>query len=92
MWPVLLAAVCALPSAAQALDRGVTLQFLPSSTPDVTGYVVYATNETTQTESVLDVGFVEPGLDGIARAVVVLDAEHSFVVGMTAYSGSVESE
>jgi hypothetical protein len=89
---LLFATLCALPGTTQAFERDVTLRFVPSVTPDVTGYLVYATNETTQVESVLDAGFVEPGPDGVAHTVVALDAEHSFLVGMTAYSGSIESE
>ena len=74
LWALLFVAICALPVASHAFERDITLRFLLSSTPDVTGYVVYATNETTQAESVLDVDFVEPGPDGIAHTIVALDA------------------
>lgn len=83
-------AVCAL--SATALERDVTLRFLPSSSSYVTGYLVYATDEVTQIEHAFDVGMVEPGSDGTARAVVVLDAEASFLVAMTAYNAEGESE
>jgi hypothetical protein len=89
---VIFAAVAALPARAQALEVDVTLRFLPSQSPGVTGYRVYATNEVTQIEQMLDVGLVEPDPDGVARAIVVLDSETSFLVAMTAYSALGESE
>ena len=86
------ATVCALTATARALERDVTLRFLPSPSSDVMGYRAYVTDEATQIDDVLDVGFVEPEPDGIARTVVVLDADHSFLVGMTAYNAEAESE
>jgi hypothetical protein len=55
------------------------------------GYRVYVTDEATLIEDVLDVGSVEPELDGVARTVLVLDADHWFLVGMTAYNAEAES-
>jgi hypothetical protein len=86
------AAACVLALPAAALERDVTLRFLPPAASDVVGFRIYFTDEITQQEYTLDVGYVAPDPDGIARAAVVLDAERGFLVSMTAYNEATESE
>lgn len=75
---------------ARAAERGVELRFLPPADP-VEGYRAYVTDETSAIEHVLDLGFVSPGSDGVARSPIVLDTAVSYSVGMTAYNGFGES-
>lgn len=84
------AATLPLGGAAGAADRDVELRFLPSSGgPD--GYLVYVTDETSDFEHALDIGFVAADPDGIARTWIVLDTAASYRVAMTAYNEMGES-
>ncbi len=84
----LAASALALP--ARAASREVLLRFLPPDS-QVTGYMAYATDDASQVEEAFDLGSVAPDADGVARATIELDAERSYLVGMTAYNDAGES-
>jgi hypothetical protein len=77
---------------ARAYDRDVELRFLPAGSVIVDGYRVYIVDETTEVEHLIDLGYVAPDPDGIARSAVVLDSATSYFVGMTSYKDSAESD
>jgi hypothetical protein len=79
----------AIPAAAQ--DRGFLVRFLPSEGPDVESYTVYVTDIATALEEPLDVGFVPPDADGVAKTTVWLDATRSYRLEMTARNSTGES-
>lgn len=81
----------ALADPARAQEREVVLRFLPPAQGPITGYQVYLSDVATQLEEVLDVGFVAPDADGVARTTLLLDAARSYDVGMTAYNDAGES-
>jgi len=74
---------------AQTFEREVLLRFLPPPGL-VEGYRVLLTNEATSLATVLDVGFVAPGADGVGSTAVLLDAA-AYLVAMTAYNTAGES-
>ncbi|MBW2274763.1 MAG: fibronectin type III domain-containing protein [Deltaproteobacteria bacterium] len=76
---------------AGALERDTTLRFLPPSGSEVDGYRVYVTEETTESMEAIDIGLVLPDDEGIAHAVVALDAQFSYWVHVTAYNSAGES-
>jgi hypothetical protein len=76
---------------AVALDRDAVLEFLPPSGSEVDGYRVYVMDDATRVVEDLDIGFVPPDADGVARSVLVLDAASSYRVNMTAYNAAGES-
>jgi len=76
---------------AQAIDRDAVLEFLPPEGSEVNGYQVYVMDEATQVVDALDIGFVPPDADGVARTILVLDAAFSYRVNMTAYNAAGES-
>lgn len=90
-WTAILAAACVFPVTGAALDRDVTLRFLPPADSQVTGYRVYSTEVESQVEYVIDVGFVASDADGVGRKIVTFDAERSYLVAMTAYNATGES-
>jgi hypothetical protein len=76
---------------ARALERDAVLEFLPPSGSLVDGYRVYVMDDATQVVDDLDIGFVPPDADGVARSVLVLDTASSYRVNMTAYNAVGES-
>ena len=89
-WLIASSLYCAVAGSAGAVEREVELRFLPQASP-ITGYLVYLTNAATGVEDVIDVGFVLPGFDGIARTYVVVNAAESYLVGMKVYGAAGES-
>jgi len=76
---------------ARALDRDAVLEFVPPDGSEVNGYRIYVMDDATQVVDDLDIGFVPPDSDGVARTVLVLDAASSYRVNMTAYNAAGES-
>lgn len=76
---------------ARALDRDAVLEFLPPSGSQVDGYRVYVMDDATRVVDDLDIGFVPPDADGVARSILVLDAASSYRLNMTAYNAAGES-
>jgi len=89
---VLAAALCALAAPAGALERDVVVRFLPPDGPEAAGYELYLVDVETGVEDAVDLGFVVPDVDGVARATLALDAARTWRVQMTAYNGSGRSE
>jgi hypothetical protein len=77
---------------ARALDRDAVLEFLPPSGSLVDGYRIYVMDDASGVVDALDIGFVPPDADGVARSVLVLDAASSYRLNMTAYNAAGESE
>lgn len=84
-------ALCVFAGPASALQREVGIRFQPPQDSEVAGYVVYALDEATGDEQAFDIGFVAPGLDGVANATVALEETHRHDVTMTAYNLTGES-
>jgi hypothetical protein len=58
----------------------------------VAGYNIYTTDVATDVESALDVGYVPPDADGVARVTLVLEATSAYAINMTAYNEGGESD
>ncbi len=79
----------AIPAVAQ--DRNFLVRFLPPEGSDVDRYTVYVTDLARALEQPLDVGFVSPDADGVARTTVWLDPARDYLLQMTASNGAGES-
>jgi hypothetical protein len=77
-------------SAANAQPRAVVFRFLAPADP-VDGYRFYLFDESEGVEDMHDIGFVMPDGQGVATAVLALDATRSYAVEMTAYNAVGES-
>jgi hypothetical protein len=69
----------------------VALRFLPPDRGEVGGYLVYASDVDSGDEQTIDLGFVAPEPDGVARATVVLDDARTYRVQMAAYNDATLS-
>jgi hypothetical protein len=85
----LLSGWLANPAAAQAGD--FLLRFLPPEGADVERYTVYVTDLASAFEEALDVGWVPPDADGVARTTIWLDAARAYRLEMTAVNSAGES-
>ena len=81
----------ALAISAAAQDRDFLVRFLPPPSPGIESYSVYVTDLDTALEESLDVGFVVPDADGVARTAIWLDAARSYRLEMTASNSVGES-
>lgn len=80
-----------LPSASLGLEQDVAVRFLPPVDSDLQGYQLYLTEVATGFEEVLDLGLPTAGADGVATAVVEVDADRAYVIELTAYNAAGES-
>jgi hypothetical protein len=84
---------CGAPQGAQALDRDITLEFLPPENGgEISGYNVYAIDEGSGALQLFDAGLPMPDANGVARTIVALARESAYRVTMTAYGSGGESE
>jgi hypothetical protein len=83
--------ILALVASASAETREYTLQWLQSDGPEPSGYLTYLGEESGAYSEVLDLGPVSPDPDGMRRATLILDADTSYYIAISAYNDLGES-
>jgi hypothetical protein len=83
--------LCSFATPAAAQDRDFLVRFLPPEGADVESYTIYVTDLATAFEESLDLGWVGPDADGVAKTMIWLDATRAYRLEMTAANGAGES-
>lgn len=82
----------AVPCAVAAVDRDVVIPFIPPNDAPVEGYELHVVDDVSGGEVLYALGPIPLDADGVARVMVVVDAQRSYIATMTALNSAGTSE